>query len=74
MANLDPRAQCAAKPIHWVVVKESTMFISGPRKKNKWLMLKRPKLNGFQGRVFNGKIRGKGCGVHDQLMDILLIS
>ena len=74
MANLDPLAQRAVKPIHWVVVKESTVFISGPSKKNKCLMLKRPKLNGFQGRVFKGNIRGKSCAVHDQLMDILLIS
>ena len=37
-------------------------------------MLKRAKLpEGFQEKVFKDRVRERGCGVHDQLMDILLI-
>ena len=75
--NLGVLAQCSAKPIYWpqVVVKEITAFISGPSKENRQLMLKRPELpDGFQRRVSKGSIRGEGCRVPDQLVDILLIS
>ena len=36
-------------------------------------MLKRPELpDGFQGKVFKDKLREGSCGVHAQLMEILL--
>jgi hypothetical protein len=48
----------------------------GPRKGNGWLILKRPALtNGFQGRVFKGKVREivtgyaiSSCMISDWLM------
>ena len=37
-------------------------------------MLKRPELSdGLQGKVFQDRVREGDCGVHDQLMDLLLI-
>ena len=43
-------------------------------KENGQLMLKRPKLpNGFQGKVFKSNMKGEGCGMPNQLMDIFLI-
>ena len=56
-------------------MKESTVFICrSPSKEKGQLMLKRPELPyGFQGRVFKGNIRGEGCRMPDQLLDILLI-
>ena len=37
-------------------------------------MLKRPELpDGFQGRVFEDRVREGGCGVPEQLVDILLV-
>ena len=39
-----------------------------------WLLLKRSELpDGFQGKVFKDKLREGSCGVHAQLMEILLI-
>ena len=37
-------------------------------------MFKRPEPpDGFLGKVFEDRVREGGCGVYDQLMDILLI-
>ena len=37
-------------------------------------MLKRYKLpEGFQGKAFKDKVRVRGCGVCDQLVDVFLI-
>ena len=45
-----------------------------PSKENRQLMLKSSKLpDGFQRRVFKDNIRGKGCRVSDQLMNIFFI-
>ena len=66
-----------AKPScqHWVVVKES-MFIGGPNRQNRHLMLKRPELpDGFQGRVFKDSVRREGHRVsaHAQSSDWLVM-
>ena len=38
------------------------------KQRDRQLVIKRPELsNGFQGRVFKGKIWGDGCRVHDRL-------
>ena len=43
--------------------------LQGPSKENGWLMLKRPELpDGFQGRVFMGKIWSEGSRVCDFLL------
>ena len=43
-------------------------------KESRQLVPKRPELpEGFQGNVFKNKVREGGCGVCDQLVDILLI-
>ena len=46
----------------------------GPNKENGQLVFKRPELlDGSWGRVLKGNIKGEGCRVLDQLVDILLI-
>lgn len=61
---LNPLTWCAAKPVysHQVVVKESMRFITGKMKENGWFILKSPKYDGFWGRVFKGKVRGRVTG------------
>ena len=50
------------------------IYCRAPSKESRQLMLKRLKLpNGFQGKVFKDRVREGSCGVHDQLVDILLI-
>ena len=52
-----------------------SVYCRVPSKENKQLVLKRPELpNGFQGRVFKSNIRGVGCRVPDQLVDVPLIA
>ena len=62
---------CAINPIyrHWVVVKESAVFIEGRQARSSGLLvLKIPKLtNGVQQSIFKGKVR-EGPRVCDQLM------
>ena len=65
----------AVKPIysHWVVVKENAVFLQAPSEESRQLVLKRPEFpEGFQGKVCKDS-EGEGCGVGDQLVDILLI-
>ena len=51
-----------------------SVYIRAPNKESRQLVLKRPELHsGFQGKVFKRQGEGEGCGVCDQLMDILLI-
>ena len=52
------------KPKHWSL--EQRKFMQGPSKENGWFILKRPELlEGFQRRVFRGKICREGCRVCD---------
>ena len=45
------------------MVKEGAAFIASPSKEYRQLMLKRPELfDGFQGRVFKGKVRETVAG------------
>lgn len=49
-------------------------YCRAPNKESRQLVLKRPELlDGFQGKVFKDKLREGSCGVHAQLMEILLI-
>ena len=48
-----------------------SVYCRAPSKESRQLVLKRP--DGFQGKVFKDRVRERGCGVHDQLLDILLI-
>ena len=49
-------------------------LLQAPSKESRQLVLKRPQLpDGFQGKVFKHRVREGGCGVCDQLVDILLI-
>ena len=49
------------------------MFLQAPSKESRQLVLKRPEFpEGFQGKVCKDS-EGEGCGVGDQLVDILLI-
>ena len=44
------------------------------QEESRQLALQRPELpNSFQGQVIKGRMRGAGCEVCDQLMDILLV-
>ena len=48
---------------------QTKVYFRAPSKKNRWLMLKRPNLkDGFQERVFKGKIRDEGYRVCDFLL------
>ena len=73
----------AVKPIywHWIVVKESAVFIlKAPYKENGWLVLRNPELHeGFQQSVFKGQVRERGGGsqgmwsAHAQFSDWLMV-
>ena len=48
-------------------------YCRAQNKESRQLVLKRPELpDGFQGKVFKDKLREGSCGVHAQLMEILL--
>ena len=49
-----------------IIVWSRKRFIAEPSKENGWFMLKRSEIaDGFQGRVFKGKIWGEGCTVYN---------
>ena len=73
--NLGSLTQHTAKPIYWqeIVVKKIRIYYRVPSKENDQPMLKRSILpNGFQETLLKVNIRGVGCKVFDQFMDMIL--
>ena len=69
-------SRCRAKSIyrHWVVVKESIMFIAGLQARMGRSCLKDPNsLMAFRQGFLRGKIRGEGSREFNQLMDLYLV-
>lgn len=56
-------------------MKEMAAIIVGHQAKSPWqLVLKIPELiKDFQGKVYKDRVREGGCGVCDQLVNVLLI-
>ena len=51
-----------------------SVYCRASSKESRELVLKTPGLSdGFQGKVFKDRVRDGGCGVCDQLVDLLLI-
>ena len=73
--NLDlPTRSKASLPTLGCGEGSCSFYCKLPSKDSRQLVLKRPELPyGFQGKVFKDRLREGGCGVCDQLADILLI-